>query len=172
MCQPGHHKSVCYASDHRPQRAAAVDLGCRPRHSSLRSECKDSQLVGHGRRTHAPVHVRCLRGRGRRDPRCIRAGGGELPAAIEPRRLCPGVTDNAQAGERARTDDRRLEAAGASDSVSIYLVGLSDTCRVPQAGRVVPWGQETLFVGLGDATRGYPVGRSDDTTSSEQLTFY
>jgi hypothetical protein len=45
-------------------------------------------------------------------------------------------------------------------------VGLSDTLDLrPHGRRVVPWGKVTDIVGLSDATRCYPVGRSDDSTS-------
>jgi hypothetical protein len=44
-------------------------------------------------------------------------------------------------------------------------VGLSDAPDNPQRPRVVPWGEVAAFVGRSDATRSYPVGRSDESTS-------
>jgi hypothetical protein len=54
----------------------------------------------------------------------------------------------------------------ATEGTPAFPVGLSDTLvRDPKSFRVVPWGEATGIVGRGDATRGYPVGRSDETTS-------
>jgi hypothetical protein len=45
-------------------------------------------------------------------------------------------------------------------------VGLGDARKCdPHRFRVVPWGEETGFVGRSDATRSYPGGRSDEATS-------
>ncbi len=44
-------------------------------------------------------------------------------------------------------------------------VGLSDAPDNPQDLRVIPWGEVTASVGRSDATRSYPVGRSDESTS-------
>jgi len=39
-------------------------------------------------------------------------------------------------------------------------------------GRVIPWGEPADCVGRTGATRGYPVGRTDQTTNKNQLAFY
>ena len=63
---------------------------------------------------------------------------------------------------RARHRHREMSATRAES----YPVGLSDGRRgYPQRGPVIPWGEETPGVGRSDATPGYPVGRSDESTS-------
>ena len=59
------------------------------------------QLVGHGQRTHAQAMFVVSEA----EAAAIRAAfeqGGELAAAVELRRLFPGITDNADARECAR----------------------------------------------------------------------
>ena len=59
------------------------------------------QLVGHGQRTHAQAMFAVTEA----EAAAVRAAfeqGGELAAAVELRRLFPGITDNADARECAR----------------------------------------------------------------------
>jgi hypothetical protein len=78
-----------------------------------------------------------------------------------------GVVRRTAVGER--TCD---SAHGSRQVIPVFPVGLSDTSNLnPQARLVVPWGDVTVSMGRSDTTRTYPVGRSDETISSEQIAF-
>jgi hypothetical protein len=74
----------------------------RPAASPLNGSWLPNRLAGHGRRSHAPGMFVVSEA----EASAIRAAfdrGGELSAAVELRRLFPGVADMAQARECART---------------------------------------------------------------------
>ena len=72
---------------------------------------------------------------------------GELSAAIELRRLFPGITDNLQARE-CRARHRRLEAAAATPSQAASAPGaLKRSPEMPGGTRLAPPGDLTLTIG-------------------------